>query len=932
MHIQQGSAQLNCEHYLSKPLALEARADYSRFVQWVRRRYAYEMGLLAPGAPNVNSIHNMITALSESGYELGAALRITRQVVVERLAVRDVEQHAPLSDVTNGMSDLAQVAIDCALRQAQQELDAIYGIPCCADGSRCAFWVVGMGKLGGHELNVSSDIDLIYVYEEDGVTTGVDAEHQFTQRSHHEYFSYLAKKLYVLIGKVSEHGFVFRIDLALRPNGESGPLAVSLPMLQTYFQIQGREWERFAWMKGRIVASSGDPLKEKESKLRELVQPFVFRRYLDFNLLESLRQMHQKICQQAVRRAAGRPGWENNVKLSRGGIREIEFIVQLFQVIRGGQYPEIRSRSTLQALERLRKAGLLSKEKAEKLQQAYTFLRHVEHRIQYLDDQQTHVLPKNDDDLRWIANSMDLSEASCPGAGNCAALFEQLGLYREFVAGEFDSLLKQNVKFDVKTTVCENGRCHTLDSVLGEEAFEKLLPECLHEWVQNWSASARMKDLKLKIKVNLSHLVMRSAQWIQQGLVTTVAALRFFDWLDVILRRENYQVMLLERPLIHQRVLRLLEMSRWALLYLKRYPGVIDELTDIKIYQDRFNAELYEQELQQRRAALAENEEEDEETLLDLLRHAHHAELFRTLTRDIEGYLTVEQVADDLSLLADKTLKVASLWCWDYFSKKHQDAPGIAIIAYGKLGGKELGYGSDLDIVFIYDDTHEDASDIYAAYVRKLIQWLSAKTGEGALFEIDTALRPNGNSGLLVTSMETFETYQLGRGSNTAWTWEHQALTRARCAVGSAEMQQRFDRVRHLVLSAQRDRLALKQEILGMRTRLRESHPVEDGKIDVKHSPGGMLDIEFCVQYLVLAYASEYPLLEDDIGNIALLLRAEDQGLLNEPFGKQASDSYRLLRQIQHRTRLDGIESFTDEQLRAACEAGKRLWHQMFGL
>lgn len=922
--------QLTCRHCSSEAPTSRVRADHSRFVQWVRRRYAHEMTLLRPGVPDVNSIRKVITKLCQSGYELGVALRITRQVVVERLAVLDIEQFAPLADIMHAMSDLAQVALDCALKHAQQELDAVYGIPRCADGSRCAFWIIGMGKLGGRELNVSSDIDLIYVYEEDGVTSGADGEHQFTQRSHHEYFSYLAKKLHSLIGKVSEHGFVFRMDLALRPNGESGPLAVSLPMLQTYFQIQGREWERFAWMKGRVVVTSADSLREKEAKLRELVSPFVFRRYLDFNLLESLRQMHQKICQQAVRRAAGRPEGENNVKLSRGGIREIEFIVQLFQLIRGGQYPEIRSRSTLQGLELLCHAGLLSEEKASELRQAYTFLRRVEHRVQYLDDQQTHVLPKNDDDLCWVASSMNLPKGDHPVAGCCAALCDQLGQYRVFVAEEFDNLLKQNAKIDVQPTACPNGRCQVLSSVLGEEAFEQLLPESLQEWVHNWARSVRVKDLKPKVKSNLSHLVIRSVQWMNDGLATSVGALRFFDWLDVILRRENYQVMLLERPLIHQRVLRLLEMSRWALLYLKRYPGVIDELTDIKVYRNRFDAAAYEQELLQRRSALAEDGEEDEEMLLNLLRRAYHAELFRTLTRDIEGYLTVEQVADDLSLLADTTLKVASLWCWDYLAKKHQEKPGIAIIAYGKLGGKELGYGSDLDIVFIYDDAHEDAAAIYATYVRKLIQWLSAQTDEGALFEIDTALRPNGNSGLLVTSIETFETYQLGRGSNTAWTWEHQALTRARCAVGSPDMRQQFDEVRHQVLSAKRDRLALKQEILAMRTRLQEGVPIESGRIDVKHSPGGMLDIEFCVQYLVLAYASEYPLLEEDIGNIALLVRAEDQGLLSTPFGQQAADSYRLLRQIQHRARLDGIDAFTDEQLRAACEPGKRLWHQIF--
>lgn len=908
-----------------------ARADHSRFVQHVRRRYAYALSLLQPGVPNVNTIRNVIGALCAAGHDLSASLRIARQLVLERLVVLDIEQHAPLSDITSAMTDLAEVALDYALGQAHQDLDARYGIPCCSDGRRCPFWIVGMGKLGGRELNVSSDIDLIYIYEEDGKTAGVDSEHQFTQRSNHEYFSYLAKKLYTLIGEITEHGFVFRMDLALRPNGESGPLAVSLPMLATYFQIQGREWERFAWMKGRVVAASGDPLREQEYKLRDLVQPFVFRRYLDFNLLESLRQTHQKIRQEAIRRAAGRPERANNVKLSRGGIREIEFTVQLYQVIRGGQYPEIRSRSTLQALDRLRVAGVLPAEKAQQLQQAYIFLRRVEHRVQYLDDQQTHVLPSNDEDLQWVAVSMDLvGEGQAGAVSSSAQLFSVLGEYREFVAGEFDELLSLNDNLAGDSGDCPNGRCQILTAVMGEPEFEAILPVALREPVNNWASTARVQDLKNKTKSNLSHLIARTAQWVCDGLVSNTAAIRFMDWLDAILRRESYHALLLERPLIHQRVLRLLEMARWSLQYLKRYPGVVDELSNTRIYQERFDGTVYEQELLLRRDALRENTEEDEESLLNILRRAHHAELFRTLTRDIEGYLTVEQVADDLSLLADVTLKVALQWCWDYFVKRHQDKPALSIIAYGKLGGKELGYGSDLDIVFIYDDAHENASSIYTSFVRKLIQWLTVQTAEGDLFEIDTALRPNGNSGLLVTAMDAFESYQLGRGSNTAWTWEHQALTRARCVVGSTKIQSRFDTVRHQVLTARRDRNALKNEILNMRARVAQSHPVAENLVDVKHSPGGMLDIEFCVQYLILAYACDYPLLEDDVGNIALLLRAQDAGLLMVPFGQQAADSYRLLRQIQHRARLDGMESFSDGQLRASCEPGKRLWHQVF--
>lgn len=912
----------------------EARAHYSRFVQRIRRRYPYELGLLAPGVPDALAIRELISTLQAAAHTLPASLRIARQVVLERLVVLDIEHHVPLSDVMNVMSDLAEVVLDVALAHAREELDALYGVPQSVDGERCAFWIMGMGKLGGRELNVSSDIDLVYVYEEDGHTVGVESNQTFTQRSNHEYFSYLVKSLYTLIGELTEHGFVFRMDLALRPNGESGPPVVSLPMLKTYFHMQGRDWERFAWMKGRVVGSLGDPLQEKENKLLQVIRPFVFRNYLDYNLLDSLRKTHQKIRQNAVQRAAGRPERANNVKLSRGGIREIEFIVQLTQVIRGGQYPEIRTRSTLNGLERLREAGLLSADQANHLRQAYVFLRQLEHRIQYLDDQQTHVLPGNDDDLCWIAQSMNMVVGQCQQGDNeaCVAnLLNILGQNRELVAAEFDGLLKQNK--EVAVDVCPNGYCKPLTVLLGDKEFEEVLPAALQERVHTWVSSSRFKELKRSTKSNLSHLVLRTVQWMDGGMVVEVAALRFINWLDGISRRENYQALLLERPLIHQRVLRMQGMALWGAQYLMHYPGVIDELADAKVYKERFDAQSYTEELLVRRDALRETGEEDEESLLNVLRRAHHAELFRTLGRDVEDYLTVEQVADDLSLLADTTLKVAMQWSWEYFNKRHQAQPALAVIAYGKLGGKELGYGSDLDIVFIYDDLHEHASEIYAAFVRKLIQWLTVKTSEGDLFEIDTALRPNGNSGLLVTSMESFESYQLGRGSNTAWTWEHQALTRARCVLGSSEMIERFNAVRHQVLCARRDTELLKQEICAMRERVRQSHTVKSHTVDVKHDHGGMLDIEFCVQYLVLAYACDHPELEDDVGNIALLIRAQQAGVLMDPFGQQASDSYRLLRQIQHRARLDGGDTavLSDEQLRAACEAGVRLWQQIFG-
>ncbi|MBX9792878.1 MAG: glutamine-synthetase adenylyltransferase, partial [Burkholderiaceae bacterium] len=412
--------------------AIPARADHSRFVQRIRRRYVDELPWLPEGLPRTAVISALIQRLVDAGRSLPSALRVTRQLVLERLAVLDIEQGASMTDITLAMTELAETTLDVALAHAMAEQDARCGPPLNALGQRIEFWIVGMGKLGARELNVSSDIDLIYVYEDGGDTTG-------PQRvSAHEYFSQVVRSLYALIGETTEDGFVFRVDLALRPNGNSGPPVVSLPMLEDYLQAHGREWERFAWLKSRVVAPRSCIATPQIQALRSMINSFVYRRYLDYGVFEGLRQLHRKVRDEAQRRAAGRPERANDVKLSRGGIREIEFIVQLLLVVRGGQFPEIRTRSTLKALDKLAVGGLMKPASAARLAEAYTFLRRLEHRIQFLDDQQTHLLPTSDADLRWIAGSLGLR---C--TADACELLDRLCETREFVATEFDALLHE---------------------------------------------------------------------------------------------------------------------------------------------------------------------------------------------------------------------------------------------------------------------------------------------------------------------------------------------------------------------------------------------------------------------------------------------------------------------------------------------------------
>jgi glutamate-ammonia-ligase adenylyltransferase len=920
---------------MNSRLGMVDGSGYSRFAQRIRRRYETDLALLAPGEPTRAGMEATLLALRSHRLAAGAALRVLRQLVIERLVVLDCDgppaQQAALGMVTRTMTELAELALDVAMLESRTMLDAQYGPPQSESGTTAQMWVIGMGKLGARELNVSSDIDLIYVYDHDGQTAGrADASEGETIRSrisNHEYFAHQVKAIYALVGETTEHGFVFRVDLALRPHGGSGPAAMSLGALEDYFQAQGREWERFAWLKSRVVAPGTCVRGGSAQALRGAVLPFVFRRYLDYSVFDALRILHRQIREHAARRSAGRPERANDVKMSRGGIREIEFTVQLLQVVRGGQFPELRTRRTLDALQRLAQAGLMGQETADALVRAYDFLRRVEHRIQYLDDQQTHVLPTRDDDLSWIAQTLGYSDSR--------PFLHELDLHRELVADEFDKLL--GGKPDCKG--CTKGATSPESHVSVVPALEDLLEHLSSKWpaqfrarLQQWRTHPKVLALKDESRARLSQLVQRTAQWLSEGSVAEEAALRIMDWIEPLLRRESYLALLLERPQVHQRLLRLLGAAKWPARYLLLHPGVIDELASDAMLHQRFESTSYLQELATRLTSLQITGEDDEETCLNLLRRAHHAEVFRTLARDVEGTLSVEQVADELSILAETTLAIALDWCWQRLKNRHCDTPKLAIIAYGKLGGKELGYGSDLDIVFVYEDDHEQAGEVYALLVRKLINWLTVKTSEGDLYEIDTALRPNGNSGLLVTSFAAYSNYQLQRGSNTAWTWEHQAMTRARCVLGAEPLRERFEQIREGVITAPRNAAQLLLEITGMRDKVRAAHPVKGDLFDVKHSSGGMVDVEFVVQYLVLSESAQHLALRANVGNIALLQRAESAGLLPPGVGGSAAKAYRALRRVQHRARLnEALTQVAPETLASERTAVLALWVAVFG-
>ena len=884
-----------------------ARAAYSHYFQRVtasRPDLAEALARQWRGVFTKNEMENALPAHFADEAALKAALRDLRQRVMTRVILRDLAGLASLDEVCQTLSDLADLT--CARAQAAHEtwLTERHGEPVGDEsGTVQRLMIVGMGKLGGGELNVSSDIDLIFVYPEEGETRGPRVI------SNHEFFTQLGRRIITALHEINEHGFVFRVDMRLRPYGQDGPLATSLGALEEYLITQGRAWERYAWLKGRVI--TGDRAED----LYALVRPFVFRKYLDFNAYAALRDLHRQIREEVARRDR-----RNDVKLGPGGIREIEFIVQVFQLIRGGREPALQERSTRAMIDRLAQRGLLNFEAASDLREAYRFLRTVEHRLQYRDDQQTQALPGNPDEFAALARSLDHAH---PDALNAA-----LEAHRQAVSRHFEAALggaAEDKPEDPLRRVWEG-------SAEEHEAHERLegmgytAPAEVLERLRRVRESGRYQQLPLASRERFDQIAPRLIGVASETSDPQATCERLFNLLEAVARRSAYLALLIEQPALLPRVAQMVASSSWAAQYLTRHPILLDEMLDQRLL---FAAPDYRQWQSQLASELA-GQQGDAERQMDILRHFQHAQAFRLLAQDLTGQLQLEKLADHLSALADLILQATLDLCWSYLPVRHVERPRFAIVAYGKLGGKELGYASDLDLIFLYDDDNDAAPERYARLAQRLNTWLSSTTAAGQLYETDLRLRPNGESGLLVSSVDAFRRYQL----EEAWVWEHQALTRARFVAGDRAIGETFERLREEILCRPRDLPALAREVIGMRHKMAQGHPNPSLLFDLKHDPGGMVDIEFIVQFLVLAHSHAHPELVRNLGNIALLLRAGDFGLASRELTHKVADYYRYLRRMQHGLRLNGAQHARlnpagQEALRANVTT---LWHQVLGV
>ncbi|MCF8197635.1 MAG: bifunctional [glutamate--ammonia ligase]-adenylyl-L-tyrosine phosphorylase/[glutamate--ammonia-ligase] adenylyltransferase [Sulfuritalea sp.] len=837
---------------------------------------------------------------------LKPVLRKLKQRAYARIAARDLMGLAPLAEVTECMTLIAELAVRKTVEILGPGLINRYGTPRGADGSVQELIVLGMGKLGGRELNVSSDIDLIFVFPEDGETDAASANSRSISNA--EFFTRLGRGLINAIADATEDGQVFRVDMRLRPNGDSGPLVCSFEMLENYFVVQGREWERYAWIKARPMTGG------RHDELDQIRLPFVFRKYFDFGAINAMRELHAQI-----RREVAKKDMADNVKLGPGGIREIEFIAQVFQLIRGGRDAPLQIKPTRKVLALLAERGILTPEVAGELDSGYDFLRRLEHRLQYLDDAQTHSLPISTEDRRRVASAMNFSSFE--------ALLEELDDHRATVSRHFEQVFAD-------PNQGEHALAGLWDDAGGdaqEEQFENLgyrNPPAAAQRLATLRAAPLYQQMSQDIRSRFDVLVPR--------LIEAAAALpnpdetlsRGVDLLESISRRAAYLALLQQYPQALQKVAELVSSSSWAASYLQRHPILLDELLDPRLLEVAFDWAAFRLQLRERLAEL----EPDTEQQMDVLREAHHAQSFRLLTKDIAGMLTVEALSDRLSALADILLEAAIECAWKKIAKRHIETPKFAVISYGKLGGKELGYASDLDLVFLFDDDASDAAENYSRLGTRLNTWLSAQTSAGQLFETDLRLRPNGDSGLVVSSIEAFRKYQL----ESAWVWEHQALTRARFSAGDPAVGEAFERIRCEVLRQQRDLDSLRDEVLAMRKKMLEAHGTKgdqrDTVFDLKHDPGGLVDVEFIVQFLVLGHAHQHAELTGNLGNIALLRIAGSLGLIPADLAEKVRDTYRDYRRMQHVLRLNGARPrVAKETVQQRVDAVRELWRFVFG-
>ena len=836
---------------------------------------------------------------------LARVLRILRQREMVRIAWRDLAGWAPLEEILEDLSSLADACLECALGKLQ-----IYLAGDLTGRLRKhppPFVVIGMGKLGASELNFSSDIDLVFSYPDAGKEWGRNT------LSPDEYYRTRGRRLITALDAKTDRGFVYRVDMRLRPYGDSGPLVASFDAMADYYQLQGREWERYAMIKARPVAGNRDAGEQ----LMESLRPFVYRRYLDFGAFESLRSLKAQIEHEVERK-----GLADNIKLGPGGIREVEFIAQAFQLVRGGRQPGLQQRSLLKTLQTLSALEFLPARAAAELADGYRFLRRVENRLQSWADHQTHELPTGEEAQAVLAFSM--------GYADWEAFQSELARHRNRIQGHFEQIFAAPAEAtgsgdsglrDMAAVWLERLPPDESLALLAEHGFDSA--DDALEWIMQFRKGTVLRFMGEQGRARLDQLMPVLLQKLADSPKPVEALKRIGRLLEAIAGRTAYLSLLAERPTALTQVVRLCTASPWIASELSRHPLLLDETLDQRTLYEPLGHDRLEQLLERRLDGIPVT---DLEQQMDRLRQFKQAAVLRVAAADVAGVLPLMKVSDYLTWIAEVLLVRVLDVAWQEMVERYgrprykqrgklRDA-GFSVVAYGKLGGIELGYGSDLDLVFLHDSTGEqqnttgsssvDNSVFFTRLTQRIIHILNTMTQAGVLYEVDTRLRPSGASGLLVSGLDAFADYQ----RKDAWTWEHQALVRARVVAGAEDIARQFDRIRAGILARPREQETLRNEVREMRERMREEL-VRTGPdcFDLKQDRGGIADIEFMVQYSVLSWSCDYPELLKYTDNVRLLETFSATGLMAEADASALADAYRAYRSRAHQLTLQAEPS-----------------------
>ena len=845
--------------------AIDKAFTFSRFAQSVMRRDPELVAQVRQSPDARFDLANWQAVLHGCSVDtIDEQLRRARRELMLRTVVRDLALDAPFEDIVFDLSSFADIALAATTAAHSQKLFSSAEPP-------FGFSTVAMGKLGACELNASSDIDIVFVC--DAPTT--DAMDSLNR---------LARDITRSLAREINGEFVFRVDTRLRPYGDAGPMVPTLDFIEQYFVAQGRMWERLAWLKARVAAGS---LGEA---LAALTTPFVFRRYLDFDAVAGMRELHAQL--------RAEKNDSNNIKLGRGGIRELEFGTQLRQLVRGGRDASLRAKTTISALHALTRAGKIGHDQADHLARRYRWLRRLEHVLQYRDDQQTQTLPRDAAEFALLAEVLGYADAD--------ALTLVLRQTRDEVAQFFDGTLTGT--FGVSDATAAHIATHapacegilTLPDAVALTAYGFTDAEASAGYLRSTMDSARVRALPAASGTRLAQLVQAAVQRAAKTKTPDTAFKRTLDLLLAVASRSSYLALMIERPQVLDRVVDLAAASDWALRYVTQHPLLLDELMDGRTLSAPIDHAQWCADLSARFAEAGD----DAERAIDAIRHFQQGETFRLLLKDIAGLLSLETLSDHLSALADavvavtlaRLLKAANL----------PDTATLAVIAYGRWGGKELGYASDLDLIFLMPDEAVEQRDQLTRVAQRLQNALITLTAAGRAYDIDVRLRPDGIAGLLLSTVTAFAEYQASK----AWTWEHQAITRARYAAGNADLGAAFETIRETILAKARTWPALRDEIKAMRAKVTEGHPNRNAAevFDIKHDPGGLVDLEFAVQALVLKSGAAHPSMRANHGNIALSIRAGELGLIDRDVAANAASAYRTLRSEQHALRLQGAE------------------------